>query len=210
MKTRYLLIFLVLLGVFLVSGCMPNYAVSKKNMLDSLQKINEGKARVIFIRRTQQSMHSVGQILIYDGDTLIGVLPNSSYFAYDVKPGNHIFGSYHERTMDFLKADIKAGKTYYVNCMRYVKIKAHNRIDAIKKGSEVMSNLENILPNLRKAELNELGLKMFTVRTSKTKKFFTDKPGCLTFKIEIDKLKNNWLRKAEVTQKPMLLPEDGM
>jgi hypothetical protein len=213
MKKKCILLFLMLFLEICLNSCMskmPNYAILGNNMLDNMQSINEGEARITFFRANQEGMHSVGQILVYDGDALIGVLPNSSYFTLDVKPGKHIFGSYHENTMDFLKADIIAGKTYYVRCSRYVRFAANNKIEAIKKGSKLLSDLNDIIPILKRSELNELGIKKFTVRTSKSKKFFTDKPGFVTFEIEIENLRNQWLKKSEVSQKPMLLKEDGL
>jgi len=189
---------------------MPNYAVLSNNSFEKLQGIDEGKARVIFFRPEEKGMNSVGQVIVYDGDTLIGVLPNKSYFEYDVKPGKHIFGTFHFNNMDFLQAEIKAGKTYYVHCIRFVAYVAHSRITAIKKGSELMSDINNILPTLDRAELNELGQKKFTARTKGSKKYFTNKPGFVTFVIDIEEHRNIWLKRAEESDKPMLSIEDGV
>jgi hypothetical protein len=212
MKSKYIVLFWLLFLAIVLNSCgaLPNYAILKNNTFNNQQSINEGESRIIFIRPNQEGMHSVLQIIVYDGDALIGVLPNNSYFAYDIKPGKHIFGSYHENSMDFLEADIKAGKTYYVQCLRYVRFGANNKMIAVKKGSKLMSDMVNVLPTLQNAELNDVGREKFTVRNSKSKKYFTDKPGFVTFEIEIETLRNEWLKGAEDSEKPMLSIEDGL
>ena len=70
-----------------------------------------GKAMVVFIRPSSRGYpaHSA----VFDDEKFICMVPYNSKYAYMAEPGSHQFMVVSEAA-DFMKADLVAGKTYYV------------------------------------------------------------------------------------------------
>lgn len=210
MKKRYVFLLIALLSIILLS--CTHYYVVKKHIRYEKQKVPKGKARVVFMRPGSYStgFEDVG---IYDGDASIGVLPPNTFFIYDAEPGKHIFGAYWMVKMDFLKADIEAGKTYYVQAiLQDIYIKFFPKIVAVKKGSDIMYILDEVLAKLKHVEFTDVGRDMYKVRNAPSGKFIkvehlSDGRG---YSVQLVKSRNAWLKRAEVEPKPTLLTEDGL
>lgn len=115
MKTQLVL----LLALILISPCSwSKLAVESADQ--SQGNPPNDKARVIFLREKQYSGSGVTAVLsdVTDGNPqLVGYCRVGEIFKADLAPGKHIFmiglkGSV--QNSDFLRADLKAGSTYYV------------------------------------------------------------------------------------------------
>ena len=204
-------LFCMLIAVSACSG-FPVLHQHQDHDLSAMGQPEATVARVVFIR-PQTGMAGQGVVGVYDGDELIGGLSGSGYFVYDAKPGEHLFGCYaHQPGMDFMKADIAGGLTYYVQCSsqdRVVSLAAH--IFAIKKGSARMGDIDNVVSPLRYSMLTEEGTDMFTVRNGPDGKEIVDtRAGMFDYRIKIVQLRDEWLEKSKVTQKAKLLTADGV
>ena len=211
MKNRALCILTFYTLATALSCSSPKLHRVEKNNLLELQAPGEQTARVVFIR-PQKGMAGQGVVAIYDADALIGGLSAYSYFVYDARPGKHIFGCYSDPpNMDFLLADIDGGRTYYAQCSYQDRVLVlAGKFIAIKKNSDIMDALPTILPNLTHSALTEDGVNMFTVQQDEAGKYIADKRAPMkTYRIDIEGLRNNWLERAKVVQKPELLTEDG-
>jgi hypothetical protein len=212
---RNAIIVLLLSATFFFSiSCVSGskYYHIKKEKISDMQIPPEGKARVVFFR-PQTGM--LGQLFfnIYDADTLIGILPENSFFIYDTEPGEHIFGGQMVKLTDFLKADIAVGKTYYVRCTYHDYFAKYvAKIVAVKKGSDIMSTLGNVLPTLQYATHTNESRKLYKLRDAQSGKYILFRPpmGMVTFRIEFEQRRNEWLEKADSVGKTWLLTEDGL
>lgn len=109
MKRLFYLIAL-LLTFTLLSGCVsPNMGHSKP--AQAVTGPAPGKALVIFMRPSKLGfkVHAT----VFDGDKMIGMVPYNTKLPYTAKPGKHMFMVVSEAA-DFMKAELVAGKTYYV------------------------------------------------------------------------------------------------
>lgn len=209
--TQALAMICLLVGLSACGG-FPVLHEYKDHDLLAMGQPDAGVARVVFIR-PQTGMAGQGVVGVYDGDELIGGLSGNGYFVYDAKPGEHLFGCYaHQPGMDFMKADIAGGLTYYVQCSyqdRVVSLAAH--LFAIKKGSARMEDISNVLTPLRYSVLTMEGADMFTVKDGPDGKEIVDtRAGMFEYRIKIVELRNEWLERSQVTQKAKLLTADGV
>lgn len=169
-------------------------------------------ARVVFIR-PQTGLAGQGVVAVYDGDELIGGLAGNGYFLYNAEPGEHLFGCYASQPgMDFMKADIAGGRTYYVQCSyqdRVLSLAAH--VFAIKMGSDRMNDISNVMSSLRYSALTDAGIAMFTIKNGSAGKEIVDtRAGMFDYHIEVDRLRDDWLEQSKEVQKAWLLTTDGM
>lgn len=204
-------ILLVLAMVALSYSCAKPLFTVVQNDSFAIQNSNSETARIVFLRPTE-GLLSAYHIGIYDGNELIGILPSSSYFTYNAQPGKHIFGSLYFLTTDFLKADIEAGRTYYVFCGLYDSFLGgtHCKITAIKKGSENMPKVASWLYNLRRTELSPEGIEYYKVRSDEKGKFLTGRQGLFTSRLYLEDIRNEWIERAKTTGKPGLSAKDGV
>ena len=203
---------LLLSSLIFASSCgSPKLHNVKKNDLSVLGQPGAERARIVFIR-PQKGMAGQGVIFIYDHNDLIGGLSGNSYFTYDAEPGEHIFGCYSSPPrMDFLKANIDGGRTYYAQCSyqdRVLQLAA--KFIAIKKDSDIMGSLPKILPELNYSTLSDDGVHLFSVQKVNSGNFIIDERAAMvTYRIDIEGLREEWLKKSKDVQKPELLTEDG-
>ena len=76
---------------------------------------SKGKAKIVFMRDSFVASAITSEILeVVNGDLrLIGALPNGNKIAFETTPGKKTFMAY-GTAADFMTADVKAGKVYYV------------------------------------------------------------------------------------------------
>ena len=200
----------VILILSILSSCAGNYSVLKQNNVMELKKPQSQIARVVFIR-PQSSGPSF--TAVYDKDDLIGILPKSSYFAYDTKPGKHIFGAVFLKNIDFVEANIEGGKTYYVFYATFdAGIRYFGKILAIKKDTDQMRKVEDWLSkkSLKQSALTDEGINQYKVQKGENGCYIKPKPGAIEFTINIEKIRKKWLQKAKKTGKSKLLSDDGI
>ena len=207
---RILSLFCALFGISACGG-FPVLHDYKDHDLSAMGQPDAGVARIVFIR-PQTGMAGQGVVGVYDDNELIGGLSGNGYFVYDAEPGEHLFGCYaHQPAMDFMKADIAGGLTYYVQCSyqdRVVSLAAH--IFAIKKGSARMGDIDNVLAPLRYSVFTAEGADMFAVKDGPDGKEIVDtRAGMFEYRIKIVELRDEWLEKSELSQKAKLLTTDG-
>jgi len=110
--------------VVVLSGCAGKYMPHAVEIEPSAQatKPEPGKALVYFIRTSNYGYMMPSPI--FDNDKYIGsivmepgknayVSKKKTHLAYQAEPGKHMFTVYAEN-VDFLPAELNAGKTYYV------------------------------------------------------------------------------------------------
>ena len=211
MKQRFRHILTLLIPVILFS-CFPKLHSVKENNLFELGKPDSGTARVVFIR-PQTGFTGQGVVAIYDGNDLIGGLSANGYFVYDAKPGEHLFGCYSSPPLvDFLKADIDGGRTYYAQCSYQDRVlMLASKFIAIKKDSDIMEDLDDILPKLRYSVLTDEGVSLYVIQSENSRKYIIDtRASMVTYRMDIEDLRQKWLEEAKTVQKPILLTEDGI
>ena len=115
LSTKIAVFGLLLVGVF-VNGCAssPYYQEGGKSALN-LEMPASGKSKIVFVRPERfiplasKSVHYA----IHDGDNLIGVLGDSTYFIYECEPGHHFF-SCSMQDISTLEGDLLPNRIYYV------------------------------------------------------------------------------------------------
>lgn len=110
MNRRWML-FLPLLTVFVLSGCVtpePNMKLSE--VISAPVEPAPDMALVYFIRPRVAGYPA--HAAVYDGDEFIGFAPYNQKLAYQASPGEHLFMVVSEAA-DFMTADLVAGRTYY-------------------------------------------------------------------------------------------------
>jgi hypothetical protein len=194
----------------IISSCSgPNHYVLKENTLSNISNKNN-KATIVFIRQ-QIGFGGTHDVAVYDGDKLIGVLSKSSYFVYETEPGEHLFASYSAK-LDFLKANVAPGKTYYVQASHQDLVGVlRSKIVAVKRDSDIMSTLSDLLPTLEQTELTEAGQKLYRVHNEPAGEFIIDDRAALvTYRIDFNQARDEWLEKSKIVQKDILLSDDGI
>ena len=86
-------IFGLLLVIALVPGCASSryYAPGGKTALN-VGMPAPGKSKVVFVRH-ERTLGKFINFSVHDQDRLIGILANSTYFAYECEPSHHLFSS---------------------------------------------------------------------------------------------------------------------
>lgn len=115
-RTHLVILFLVLL-VF--GGCAGSSKYMRKVPLDRTSYAPaSGKSLVIIMRPSgfayaiDSSVFDVSSDSDDTNDKLVGIVPAKKKVAYMTEPGEHLFMAVGE-SADFMKADLKEGKTYY-------------------------------------------------------------------------------------------------
>lgn len=186
------------------------YSIKEHNMA-KMGAPAPNSARVVFFR-SQSGFVGQGILAIYDGNELIGGLSGTGYFVYEAEPGEHVFGCYSDPpSMDFLKANIDGGKTYHAQCSFQDRVlMLASKFVAIKKGSDRMENLDNRLSSLEYSILTQEGVDLYTVKREAAGNFIVDTRAAMTVhRIDIDRLRDEWLERAKIVRKPELKTADG-
>jgi hypothetical protein len=113
---KRMLVLVILVFSLFVSGCASStyYQESGKSALN-LKMPASGKSKIVFVRPEQfiplasKSMHYA----IHDGDNLVGILGDSTYFIYECEPGHHFF-SCSMQDISTLEGDLLPNRIYYV------------------------------------------------------------------------------------------------
>jgi hypothetical protein len=214
MKKKYILLSVALLAGLLLSCSGPNrmsfYNV-KNNLLTDTKNNSPTKAKIVFLRPEQFGTNKAEVLPVYDNETLVGMLPNKSHFVYETDPGEHLFGGLMGFKMDFLKAYVGGGKTYYVKCIRQDRfIGVYPLLAAIKKDSMIVSDLENIIATSDQTELVDYSNELYKVQNSTSGMYIEYKLYWKHVKVNFSEKRDAWLKKEKDTGKPMLLIEDGI
>jgi hypothetical protein len=109
----------LLLVMALVNGCASTTDTTAGkpvlNLGPDFAMPTSGKSKVVFVRPEQfiplasKSMHYA----IHDGDNLIGILADSTYFVYECDAGHHFF-SCSMQDFGILEGDLLPNRIYYV------------------------------------------------------------------------------------------------
>ena len=111
------------------------------------------KALVYFMRPSGMGFKVHFQI--WDSDHFAGLSQAQSYFVYECNPGTHLFIGIAENKVA-LKADLDAGKTYYVGTnVRVGWAKARMQLTPVTRGSELWDKVEAYKPRLHCITANE-------------------------------------------------------
>jgi len=157
---------------------------------------NDDESVIIFMR--PQTLGFAIQSSVFDISTdenkLVGIVSAKKKVAYRTEPGKHFFMVVGE-SADFMKADIMAGKTYYVL--------VNPRMGAWK----ARFSLGPIHNDINQAKLKSwLNSCVYTENTEKSFKWAEQNAPSIQ-KRHVDYLKK-WNNKPD-SRKPMLHPEDG-
>lgn len=109
MKTTILFLSLSLCITMLMGCASPNMRYS--NIATASVQPDDSHALVYFIRPKKAGYNA--HAAVYDDHAFIGFVPYSTKLPYVTTPGEHLFMVVSE-SADFLKADLEAGKTYYI------------------------------------------------------------------------------------------------
>jgi hypothetical protein len=114
--TTRILILVFVLAVLVFYGC----AGSVRNMREipdeqAVYAPDPNRALIVFMRPSSFAFAVQSSVfeLVEDSPELIGIVAAKKKVAYQVEPGEHLFMVIGE-SADFMKADIQAGKKYYV------------------------------------------------------------------------------------------------
>jgi hypothetical protein len=121
---------IAVLGTFVASmtGCIslpPKTHAVEVEPAARITKPSPGKALVYFIRTSKYGAifpapifdndHYIGSVALeYEQGLVVIEISKWNYLAYEVTPGKHMF-TVHAQNIDFLPAELSAGKTYYVH-----------------------------------------------------------------------------------------------
>lgn len=143
---KLVLILLILLPLW---GCYGNKIMTSAS---SPGTFNNDKALVTFIMR----YHMVNPFPtfqfwfdIWDGEKFIGALAGKTYFQYEADPGEHLFVA-KGGNWSFVKANLQAGKRYYVFATLNIRPFYQNiSFDPVKKeNKELMADIQSYLVGL--------------------------------------------------------------
>lgn len=86
---------------------------------------------------------------IWDGEKFIGALAGKTYFQYEADPGEHLFVA-KGGNWSFVKANLQAGKRYYVFATLNIRPFYQNiSFDPVKKeNKELMADIQSYLVGL--------------------------------------------------------------
>lgn len=107
MKAKLLII--VLVSILMIGCAAPNMKFSVPSTADIDQPSD--KALVYFLRPSNLGYKI--NAAVYDNEQFIGFVPYNQKLPYFTDPGEHLFMVVSEAA-DFIKADLVAGKTYYI------------------------------------------------------------------------------------------------
>lgn len=113
------LCFLALFGVLFISGCAGTAATMQKISSDrTVAAPEKGKAMVVFMRPSDFGGGITSSVFEIKNETpsFIGSVKANEKIAYQLKPGKYLF-MVAAKNADFVAAELKAEKTYYVRVM---------------------------------------------------------------------------------------------
>lgn len=100
-----------------LSGCVKTYEFSQTAPNQSLENTRSNKAQVVFIRPSG-GIFSGLQAIVFDTTNgqrnILGVTPSHSKFAKQFAPGEYQFVASNGLVSHAMKANLRAGKRYYV------------------------------------------------------------------------------------------------
>lgn len=111
-------------ALLLLSACANMTGVSRHQ---TVRAPAPGKALVYFVRVAQgDTIPAMNEdrtyvAVVYNGREFVGALEQDTHVAYQANPGRHVFilpGSLGDK-VDFLAAELTAGKTYFVKVGRW-------------------------------------------------------------------------------------------
>jgi hypothetical protein len=146
--------------VILAFGCASEGSI--KNMREvpipnAALTPQEGKALIVFVRPSDPLsavQASLFRLTIGDPE-LVGILAAKTVVAYQTEPGTHLFMSvvFGGKT-EFMTADLRADKTYYVMVKALVVGFGNNRcyLTPVERAGTTRENLQGLLKNSRQVE----------------------------------------------------------
>ena len=111
MKTRNLWRWIAPL-MLIITGCVSTPHKAKMEITDLISQPQPGKALIIFLRSSHSYSDSLATQL-FDDERYIGTSRPETLISYQAQPGKHLFIAMVDK-VNFLSADLQAGKTYYV------------------------------------------------------------------------------------------------
>jgi hypothetical protein len=196
---RRLVKFLLLISVVMVfMGCAVQSAYMQPVGPEVSYTPASNEAVVVFMRPSR--MGGAVQSSVFDVTTdknvLVGVVSSKTKVAHKVKPGEHLFMVVGE-SADFMKANVKAGKTYYaVVTPRMGVWKARFSLDPVNKAE------------LGKAEFKSWdNACKFVENTEASHQWARDNAASIQQKRT--GYYQKWIAKPE-TERPVLNKEDGI
>jgi len=191
---KYLKVIIGILFTIELYGCAspaPKMNLSVPIETKVIQK--EDKALVYFIR--PELLGFKVHAAIYDGDTFVGFVPYKQKLPYEAEPGEHRFMVVSE-AVDFMKADLLAGKTYYIQVMpRMGMWRARFSLAPITKDQLGTEKVKKWISEARLIKNNDLAYKWADDNHDSV---LTKKSAYL----------KKWLEKDE-NDRPFLKPSDG-
>lgn len=116
----------------------------------------EGMAKV-YVFAFGGDLAGRGSTQIFVDEEYVGSLNSSFYYGFDVEPGEHVIWSRYASKKWFLKADVAAGKTYYIQLQskgaamrRFNPVPSPVLLNACpnsKKGKRIYAAIEKKLSN---------------------------------------------------------------
>jgi hypothetical protein len=114
---EYFRVFLLSLALTGFASWADAQAFTKPTAEQAIPAPAPDKAQIVFIRATGAMIYSFLSILYEvgpDKDLLISPMKNKSKVVHEVAPGEHVFLSHGPIWAHFMKANVEAGKRYYV------------------------------------------------------------------------------------------------
>ncbi len=190
-KNTFLTTLILLLTATLISCANVTYYNDEGSASSELNEVPKGKARIIFVqRRGSGDLIEYPAAPIFDGNELVGILPEFSYFYYDTTPGEHVFGVFFPRdnSSDFVRGDLEEGKTYYIYVKRiFAFIRSFFSLIAAKDNDPELDQIKKSLPTLKYAKINAEGIENYKSKGT-----------------ELDEERIKWIEKANTTSKTKL------
>ena len=188
---------ILMLSLFFFACSASSDYMIKTDRSDNL-KLAPQKSRIVFIRPSSAAF-GLAPIIIDENGKYVGESIPKSYFFSDLNPGENTFIVWGEGTHS-LKANLKPGKTYYVEITPHMGAwAARFHLDSIKKDSpkwkekdQWMKEIPFYLPNVTDGQS------------------IVDKKGKDDIKSTIEKGKKRHAEySAEEKKEKTLFPEDG-
>lgn len=182
----------MLMAAGLLGCAAPNMKLSQ--LATEMEQAPQDKALVTFIRPSKLGFKI--SAAVYDGDKFIGFVPYRTKLQYQADPGEHTFMVVSEAA-DFLKADLQAGKKYYIKVVpRMGAWRARFSLAGIHKSQLSTSSVQRWLSEAEPVENIEAAYTWANqnqASVEKKKQVYFEK----------------WMKKDEQSR-PYLAPDDGM
>lgn len=105
----------VLLAFAFLAGCGGSSALMKPSANQNITPASANKAKIVFMRTSFVAGAINAELFEIDKGKMkfVGSIPYGSKLSYETTPGKKVFMA-HGLAADFMTADVRAGKTYYV------------------------------------------------------------------------------------------------